>query len=115
MVMTSNKIQPWDNTTVVKLGTTITAVTAASGNNILAGGGGAVKNRLFLLQISVDTAGLVTIADFTTIKVYMAANSSFTWDFGHIGVKQGTANTAITLTNAGGGNFTASVIYAADA
>ena len=103
-----------DTSTQIKLPASVAFVQAASGNNILAGGGGSVKNRLMLLQITVDTAGTITIADFTTLKVYLPASGSFTWDFGTVGALQNTANTAITLTNSGGGNFTASVIYRAE-
>jgi hypothetical protein len=84
--------------------------TTASGGNILAAAGVGVRHRIFLLTISVDTAGLVTISDGVG-AAYMAANSSFTFDFQHIGLLQTTAATAITCTNAGGGNFTAHVTY----
>ena len=109
------KTRVWDGTTIIKYPTTAaSSITAASGQNILAAGGGAVKNRIFLLSISVDTAGLVTIADGIG-KVYLPANGTYVFDFGGIGVKQTTANTAITCTNAGGGNFTAYVLYTPDA
>ena len=105
-----------DGNRVSNFPTTNAGVQGASALTILAAGGAGVKNRIFRLRISVDTAGLVTIADFTTIKVYLPANGTYTWDFTETGGwKQNTANTAITATNAGGGNVTAYCTYKADA
>jgi len=102
------------NSSKIDIPTTHLSVAGASALSIL-GAVASTKHRIFLLQISVDTAGLVTIADFTNLKVYLPANGTWTWDFGPLGVKQGTANTAITLTNAAGGNATASLLYKVEA
>lgn len=115
MVLTDKVIIPSDGTTNIKLGALQAHAAAASGGNILAAGAAGVKNRIYLLQVSVDTAGTITIGDYTNLKFYAAANSTTTLDFGHLGVKQGTAATAITCTNASGGNFTSNVIYSTDA
>ena len=80
-----------------------TETTAASGNNCMAAAGADIKNFVVQIIISVDTAGLVTFSDGIG-SVYLAANTPFSIDF--IPAKpQDTANTAITCTNAGGGNF----------
>jgi len=99
-----------DSTTQIKLPTTAAWTAAASGSNLLAGVG-SMKHRLFLLTITVDTTGLVTLSDFTNLKMYMVANSSCTFDFQSVGALQTTANTNLTITNSGGGNFTAAVTY----
>lgn len=104
------KTRVWDGTTTLKYPTTCVGVQAASGNNII-GATASKKHRLFLVTISVDTAGTITLSDCTTLKAYMAANTSITLDFGAVGFLQGTSNTAIQCTNSGGGNFTAVALY----
>lgn len=110
----NQNVTPWDGTTKVKFPTTAAMAQAASGNNLLAAAGVGLKYRIFLLTVSADTAGLITVSDFTNCKHYFAANGSITWDFGSAGILQGTANTAITITNAGGGNFGANVLYSVE-
>ena len=94
----------------ITYGDKVVAVTGASALTLLAAVA-STKHRIFLLSITADTAGLITIADMTTPKCYLPANGSYVFDFGALGLKQGTANTAITLTNSGGGNLSAYAIY----
>lgn len=108
------KVIPSDGTTDLALGTTVATAAGASALTILAAGGASVKNRLYTVIVSADTAGLVTLSD-SCGALYCAANGSVVFDYGILGVKQGTANTAITATNGGGGNLAVVVIYKADA
>ena len=114
-MVTNNHVVPTNDSIFLNWGTSVAMVSAASGNNILASAGASTYNRIYLLTITVDTAGLVTISDYTTLKFYLPANGSITIDAQHLGIKQGTANTAITCTNAGGGNFTAFCVYGTEA
>lgn len=90
---------------------TLSAVTSgASGANLLAAGSGSTKHKIFYMILSVDTAGTVTLSDGMGVH-YMAASSNVIVDFRPIGFEQTTADTAITVTNSGGGNFSASLTY----
>jgi len=115
-------IPVYNVTTERREGTKITDGTTtkklASGNNGAAGGtpqtvaaaaGAGVKNRIHTLIVSVNTAGTVTCAELN-LTLYMAANATeeLNWDGGCL---QNTANTAIALANAGGGNIAAHCTY----
>jgi len=87
------------------------AITAgASGANLLAAGTGTTKHKIFYCLLSVDTAGTVTLADGLG-TYYMTAGETIPIDFRPLGLEQTTADTAITVTNGGGGNFSASLTY----
>jgi len=85
------------------------AVSGASPQTCLAGAGAGKFNRVHEITFSADTAGLVTLADGMGVY-YMAANTSITQQFKQ-GKRQSTANTAITITNAGAGNVTCAGTY----
>lgn len=99
-----------DTSTQIKLATTSAIAAVASGGNLLAAGGAGIKHRLFTVIVSVDTAGTITLSD-SCGAFYAGANTTTIMDYGTVGLLQGTANTAITLTNTGGGNFKACVVY----
>jgi len=88
------------------------AVNGASGSTIIAASA-SNKHRLFKLMIAADSTGVVTISDGFN-AVYMPANGTVNIDFGPIGKLQGTANTAITVTNSGGGNVSAHGTYSTE-
>jgi hypothetical protein len=93
------------DTTVATNGASALTVIAASASN---------KHRIFRLTITADTAGTVTISDGFG-AVYVPANGTVTVDFNPVGHLQTTANTAITLTNSGGGNLSAHGTYSTEA
>jgi len=99
-----------DGTTDEVLPTTAASVSGASGANLLAAGSGTTKHKIFKMILSVDTTGTVTISDGIGVH-YMTANVPAYIDFRPIGLAQSTADTAITVTNGGGGNFSASLTY----
>ena len=109
----STKQKVWDGTTNVALATTAATVTGGTPLTILAAGGGAVKYRFFRIQLGSTVAGAIVLSD--GMGTYICpANSTITIDFGHLGLKQTTANTAITATLAGA-TLSADVLYSLDA
>jgi hypothetical protein len=84
-------------------------VQGASPQTVLATAGAGKKNRLHELTITSDTTGLITISDGVG-RFYLLANMpmQISWIQGKL---QSTANTAITITNAAGGNVTAEGTY----
>jgi hypothetical protein len=107
------KVVPTDGTTDVKLPTTVVDVQGASALTLLAASA-SNKHRIFLLSVSADTVGLLTVSDGIG-KHYCAANGQVVFDFGPLGQLQDTANTAITITNSGGGNVAATCLYSTEA
>ena len=102
-----------DSNTQLGLGTHVVSVNGPSALTILAGGGGTVKYRIYQLQIGSDTAGLVAISDGLG-SYYVPENGTVVVDFGHIGIKQTTANTQLTATLAAS-NLSVVAIYKLDA
>lgn len=102
-----------DSTQEVSLGTTLVSVTGASALTVLAAAGAGVKYRIYQLQIGSNTAGAVVMSD-SLGTYYCPANSTITIDFGHLGILQGTAATAVTATLAGA-TLSVVAIYKLDA
>jgi hypothetical protein len=96
-----------------KIPTTTFATNGASALTVIAASA-SNKHRIFRLTITVDTAGTATISDGFG-AVYLAANGTVTLDFNPVGHLQTTANTAITITNSGGGNVSAHGTYSTEA
>lgn len=110
-----NKVIPTDGTTDWVSPTSVATAEGASALTILAAGGAGVKNRIFEVLATADTAGELTISDSVGSIQHISAGGQIVFDFYPTGIKQGTANTALTLTNSGGGNVSAIVKYSADA
>lgn len=104
------KVVPSDGTTDLKLPTSVVVEQGASALTLLAAGGASNYYRIFLLTISADTAGLLTVSDGIG-KHYISANGSVVLDFAGIGKKQTTSNTILTITNSGGGNIAVTGLY----
>ena len=104
------KTRRTDGTTDEVLPTTAAVASGASGANLLAAGSGTTKHKIFYCLLSVDTAGTVTLSDGMGVH-YMTAGETIPIDFRPLGLEQDTADTAITVTNGGGGNFSASLTY----
>jgi hypothetical protein len=68
------------------------------------------KYTFWRLTVTADSAGLVTLSDGLG-TLYMGANSQVTIDLNPVGKEQTTAATAITATNAGGGNLSVIAVY----
>lgn len=69
------------------------------------------KHRIFKLAITASAAGIITISDGFNAVYHNADSGMLFVDFGIIGKLQNTANTAITLTNSGGGNISGHGTY----
>ncbi len=106
----AGRVRRTDGTTDEVLPTTAASPSGASGANLLAAGSGTTKHKIFYMILSVDTAGTVTVSDGIGV-FYMGAGTSVVVDFRPIGLAQNTADTAITVTNGGGGNWSASLTY----
>lgn len=70
----------------------------------------AKKHRLHSMVLSADTTGLVTINDGIG-RFYITASIPVSVQWGTDGKLQTTANTALTATNAGGGNIACCGVY----
>jgi len=99
--------------TEMKLPTAGADVQGASPQTLLAAAGASTYNRIHSMTISTDTAGLITVSD-GICRVYAAINTPVNIIFTN-GKKQTTSNTAITVTNAGGGNVAAECVYNTEA
>ncbi len=104
------RVRSTDGTTDEVFPTATFAVGGASPQTLIAAGASGEKHRIVKMTISADTAGLITISDGIG-TFYLGANQSVQICFDPIGRQQTTAATAITMTNAGGGNVTAAGTY----
>lgn len=104
------KVRKTDGTTDETFPTTAASVSGASTDNLLAASTGTKKHKIFYMILNVDTAGTVTVSDGIGV-FYMGASTSVVLDFRPLGLSQSTADTAITVTNGGGGNWNASLTY----
>jgi hypothetical protein len=86
------------------------AASGASALTILPSAGATSKNRIFNMTITASAAGTLTISDGFG-AVYAGATVPYVLNFGVIGRLQTTVNTAITITNSGGGNVSAHGAY----
>ena len=104
------RVRSTDGTTDEVFPTATFAVGGASPQTLIAAGASGEKHRIMKITISADTAGLITLSDGIG-TFYLGANQSVSIDFSPIGRQQTTAATAITMTNAGGGNVAAAGTY----
>lgn len=86
------------------------ATSGGSPLTAIASAGAGKKNRIFKMVLTADTIGTLTISDGFG-AVYLTASTPVTLDFNTIGQLQTTADTAITVTNSGGGNISAHGTY----
>lgn len=94
-----------------KTGEVLATINGATPQTIVAAAGAGLKRRLFNLTVGASTAGLITVADGANIALfYAAANTVTQITFGKDGIKQPTANAAITLTAGGGGNIAGTLV-----
>jgi len=106
------KVRRTDGTTDEKLPTGINEASGASALTILGAAGAGLKNRIFRITLTSDTAGAVALSDgFGTYQV--AVGVPLMLDYGSQGKLQTTADTAITATLATA-NFGVLVAYSTE-